>query len=252
MAGTQLAAPPDRHRVVYEDQRHQLRAVIYRLAPTGAWVQVHDFYVSYPQTQQMLARVEGIPGPEELGWVGDPEELGALGKRIKAAAKKVAKSKAFKVVAKVAKVAAPIAAIVPGGQAIAAAGLVGKIAKSAKQAKKGVAAAKSAVQAAKPAPKPQARVATTGAKINKALAAVRANGGRPSNVAEARAVEAQRALAAMPPEQRAAAAPAIEARLDAFKVLAPSGNTIFVPLNELQPGGASAGGEADEAEGEGE
>jgi hypothetical protein len=221
-------------RVVYQDQGHQLRAVLYRRAATGAWVQVTEMFVSYPMTQRMLAKLEGIPGPEELGWSGSVDELGALGARIKKAAKKVAKSKALKTLAKVAKVAAPIAAIVPGGQAIAAAGLVGKVASAAKKAKSAKKAISAAKGAAAPSPAPaRANLSKVAPKLSASLKKLQDQGGRAETPTEARALEAAKVLAATPPEQRGEVAEKIETRMDSFKVTSPNGDVVWVPMSEV-------------------
>jgi hypothetical protein len=222
-------------RVVYQDQKHQLRAIVYAKAATGAWVQVDDFFVSYPQTQAMLARLEGIPGPTELGYVDSIDELGALGDRIKKAARAVAKSKAFQAVKKVGKIVAPIAAaVVPGGQAITAASLavkVGKKVASNRKAAKKPAAPKAAAQPAPAAAKPSALARAP--KMRAALAAVKANGGKPKTQEQARALAAAKVLAAKPPEEREQAAAKAEARVDAFKVIAPNGDVVWVPREEV-------------------
>lgn len=228
-------------RAVYEDQGHQLRTVVYRRAATGAWVQVGEFFISYPVAQRMLARLEGTPGPEELGWVGSVDELGALGARIKKAARKVAHSKALKVVKSIAKVAAPIAAIVPGGQAIAAAAMVGKVAKGVKGAR----AVKRALKPNAPAPRalpasaaaapaaPRRNLSTVAPKLGKSLAKLQAQGGRPATAQDARTLEAAKVLAATPPEQREQVAAKIETRMDSYKVVSPSGDTVWVPTAEV-------------------
>jgi hypothetical protein len=128
----------------YFPEPHHMRAVLLRRASTGALVELGTERVSYSITQDALAGEDpSVPFSDELGYVGDVDELGALGSRIKKAAKKIAKSKLGKIALKAGKLAT---SFVPGGSAI-----TGGLA-AAKAIKKGVKVAKSLKR--KPAPRP--------------------------------------------------------------------------------------------------
>lgn len=102
----------DAMRVAYKDEVTQVRAVLFRRAPTGAWVPIGEATVSYPMAQAALARVEGTPGPdevspEELGFAEEIVEVGGRGRRKKRRKKRRAKFK--KLAGRVVKVAKKVA-----------------------------------------------------------------------------------------------------------------------------------------------
>lgn len=344
----------------YYSEPHHVRAVLLRRASTGALVELGTERVSYSIAQDVLAGEDSsIPYSDELGWVGDPEELGAIGKRIKKFAKHVAKSKLGKLVKSAGKLAT---SFVPGGSAItgglAAARTLKKGVKAAKSLKRkrhrdpDIAAAREEVgavgaagkrppsrkpapkaapkpkakaapkpkAAAKPkpkaAPKPKAKAApkpkaaakpkpkaapkpkpkpkaskphkTAAAKLAKVqqaggakatLARSAAAADTPAKRAQAtqlaalvdqieddapelaatlatlpetdpedrdgvddRAVVAAQKLAATPPAERGALAAKLEKRIDGYKVTAPSGETVWVPAEEVETDGDDGGG----------
>jgi hypothetical protein len=131
----------------YFPESHHVRATLLRRASTGALVELGTERVSYALTQDALAGEDpSVPYSDELGFVGDVEELGALGSRIKKAAKKIAKSKLGKIARSVGKVAL---SFVPGGSAV-----TGTI-DAAKMAAKGVKTAKKVVKKIKGKPRPR-------------------------------------------------------------------------------------------------
>lgn len=214
-------------RIYYIDEGHHLRAIHTVRGPDGKYRPTGvEERVSFPLVQAAISRAEGRPEihPTELGY----SELGAgkLKKKIKAAAKKVAKSKVIKKIGKVAKVVAPIAAMaIPGGQAVAAASLAVKVGKTAKKAKQAASAKKKAKS--KPAPAAVARAqATIRAKVAPTHEA--AETPEAALLREQRIDEASKALATVPPEEQAQALATIESRIDAYKVVTPNGNTVFV------------------------
>jgi len=130
----------------YVNEGNHVRATLFRRANTGALVELGTERVSYALAQDTLAGEDpSVPYSDELGWDGDPDELGALGGRIKKFAKKVAKSKLGQIAKKVGKMAI---AVVPGGNYITTG------VKAAKTLKKGVQFAKSLKKKPKPRPVP--------------------------------------------------------------------------------------------------
>jgi hypothetical protein len=130
----------------YFNEGNHVRATLFRRANTGALVELGTERVSYALAQDTLAGEDpSVPYSDELGWDGDPDELGALGGRIKKFAKKVAKSKLGQIAKKVGKMAI---AVVPGGNYITTG------VKAAKTLKKGVQFAKSLKKKPKPRPVP--------------------------------------------------------------------------------------------------
>jgi hypothetical protein len=130
----------------YVNEGNHVRATLFRRANTGALVELGTERVSYALAQDTLAgEDDSVPYSDELGWDGDPDELGALGGRIKKFAKKVAKSKLGQIAKKVGKMAV---AVVPGGNYITTG------VKAAKTLKKGVQFAKSLKKKPKPRPAP--------------------------------------------------------------------------------------------------
>ena len=341
----------------YFPESHHVRATLLRRASTGALVELGTERVSYALTQDALAGEDpSVPYSDELGFVGDVEELGALGSRIKKAAKKIAKSKLGKIARSVGKVAL---SFVPGGSAVTgtidAAKMAAKGVKTAKKVVKKIKgkprprpapvyvepepeqnydldAASEEVGAAaprkpapkKPAPKPAARkpapkaapkpkpkpkaaakpkakpaakpkAAKPGKPTTSAaskLIKVRSQGGAAATLAKSaaaaptaakraqatklaalvdqiqddapelaatlaelpetdtddrdgvqvRAVAAAQKLAATPPAERAAMAATLEKRIDGYKVEAPDGTVIWVPMEEVDGGSDDDGG----------
>ena len=134
----------------YRSYPTHLGATLYRRASSGALIELGRETVPYHFAQDTLARVEGIPYSDELGWESDPDELGALGKKIKAFAKKVAKSNLGKIIKNVGKIAT---SFVPGGSAITASfGIAKKVGTA-------IAAKKQAARA--PAPRPAPRLVSS-------------------------------------------------------------------------------------------
>ena len=322
----------DAGRMVIKNEHHKthLKAVLFRAAETGAWVQIGEVRISYPMAHAAMAKVEGVPGPDELGYAyTDVDELGRLGSRIKKVAKKIAKSKLLKGVKAIGKLAT---AVIPGANLVrtgfkAAQGVVrtakgfarggirgglsagirasasslsgvdtgmgfyfpselGAVAK--KPAPKKLPAPKPAAKPAakKAAPKPAAKKAAPKPAAKKAApkkaaakkpakgkAQPKAAAAKPPAIAPAtvaklqtlseeivddapelaqalqelpetpieertlvisRAKEAAKVLAATPPEQRAAVAQEIETRLDAYKVISPTGEVRWVPRAEAE------------------
>ena len=254
MASLALARPsaqPGASRIYYIDEGQVLRAIHCVRGPDGKYRPSGiEERVSLPVVQAAIARHEGRPDlhPSELGF----SELGAgrVRRKIKAAAKKVAQSKVLKKIGKAGMaLATAVTAVVPGTQGIAA-GLTAvqvaqKAAQKAKAVKRAAQAARSARSSLSGLPlevvgAAKARLpATAVAQAQQALRAklkptsAVATSTKQALLRESRLTEASKALALVPPSKQAQAAKIIGARVDGYKVLTPSGNTVWVSKSAI-------------------
>ena len=221
------AATPGQTRLYYRDEGKHMRGVLCVRNAQGQWVPVAEHRASYPVVQQAIARAEGDQQLSELGF----DELGGkLMRKIKTVAKKVVKSKALGTVL---KAGAAITAVVPGVGTAASAGLLAasaaqtmaqKAIKAKEAAQKGVKAAKGL--ASKPKPKAKAAAPrTTAARPSPLKSSPLA---KAAKLRAARSAAAARAVAQLPEEEQPAALQKAAVRMDSYKVLTPSGETIFV------------------------
>jgi len=220
------AATPGQTRLYYRDEGKHMRGVLCVRNAQGQWVPVAEHRASYPVVQQAIARAEGDQQLSELGF----DELGGkLMRKIKTVAKKVVKSKALGTVL---KAGAAITAVVPGVGTAASAGLLAasaaqtmaqKAIKAKEAAQKGVKAAKSL--ASKPKPKAKAAPARSSVASARPKSSPLA---KAAKLRAARSAAAARAVAQLPEEEQPAALQKAAVRMDSYKVLTPSGETIFV------------------------
>lgn len=245
-------------RVKYEHQKTHLRAILLRF-DGGKWAPMYQVRISYPLAQAALAKVDGTPMPTELGY-SDLDELDEVGgriarrmkKRIKGVAKKLAKSKLLKGAFNA------ITSVVPGGSAIKM-GVKGARAAVNLAKGKGIRSITSEIGATKPrrlkAGKAVARVKAAAAgkapapklatvkKLQKLTSQIKGAAPKLAALAEAlpntapehrdlvasRAKAAIQKLAEAPPEEREELAEKLEKRVDAWKVISPSGDETFIP-----------------------
>lgn len=241
------AAPPaGASRIYYIDEGQVLRAIHAvrgadgKYRPTGV-----EERISLPVVQAAIARAAGRPDlhPTELGF----NELGRgrFRRRIKKAAKKIAKSKVLRKIGKAGMaLATAVTAVVPGTQGIAA-GLTAvqfaqKAAQKAKQVRRGIKAARQVRSALSGLPLEvvgAAKARMPAAAIAQAAQRLRAVARPTSAVArttkqallrEARITEGSKALALVPPAKQTQVAKVIASRVDGYKVITPRGNTVWV------------------------
>jgi hypothetical protein len=241
LARSQAPQQPGASRIYYIDEGQVLRAIHCvrgangKYRPTGI-----EERISFPIVQAAIARAEGRPDlhPSELGF----SELGAgaFRRKVKSAAKKVAKSK---VLGKIAKAGKMVASFVPGASSVVATIDAGQM------AARGVRAVKRVVKG----PRSQlsglplevvgaAKARLPAAAVAQAQQTLRASMKPTSAVAkttkqallrESRMAEASKALALVPPDKQKQVAQTIANRVDGYKVLTPRGNTVWVPKSAI-------------------
>lgn len=230
-------AKPGASRIYYIDEGQVLRAIHTirgadgKYRPTGV-----EERISFPIVQAAIAKAEGRPDlhPTELGF----NELGRgkLRRKIKKAAKKIAKSKVLQKVAKAGKL---VASFVPGASSVVA------TMDAAQMAAQGVRAVKKARSALSGLPLevvgaakqrlPPAAVAQAQQRLRatmKPTSAV-AKTTKQALLRESRIAEGSKALALVPKSKQAQAAKTIANRVDGYKVLTPRGNTVWVPRSAI-------------------
>jgi hypothetical protein len=231
-------------RIFYRDEGRILRAALCERTATGFRRTGIEERVSLAVAQAAIAEYEGRPElhPTELG----ATELGAgaFRKKVVAVAKKAARSKLLKAAVQIGKIGV---SFVPGaGQAMAATQGIRaavKIGKGAAQAGRAIKQARAAtLSGAPPAAVAAARARVPAAAASKAAQLLRATLKPTSAVAktaqaaalrETRLAAASKALALVPAAKQAEAAKAIAGRVDGYKVLTPSGNTIWVAKSAI-------------------
>lgn len=244
MASTALAtrAPtqPGASRIYYIDEGSHLRAIHAVRGPDGKYRPTGvEERISFPVVQAVIAKAEGRPDlhPTELGFA----ELGAgaFRRKIKKAAKKIAKSKVLK---KIAKGVKTVASFVPGASSVVATIDAGQMAAKGVRAVRNVTRGRSALSGipleeigAMKARAPVQAVAQASQLLRATTKATSAVAKTPKQamLREARLTEGARALALVPDAQKAKAAKTIAARVDGYKVITPRGNTVWVPRSAL-------------------
>jgi hypothetical protein len=231
-------------RIFYLDEGQHLRGVLCVRTATGFRRTGVEERVSLAIAQAAIAEYEGRPElhPSELGFT----ELGAgaFRRKVVTVAKKAARSKLLKAAVQIGKIGV---SFVPGGGAAMAAsqGLrtAVKAGKTAVQAGRAIRQARTAtLSGAPPAAVAAARARVPAAAASKAAQILRAKVAPTSKVAkttpaamlrETRLAAASKALALVPAAKQADAAKTIAARVDGYKVLTPSGNTIWVAKSAI-------------------
>jgi hypothetical protein len=231
-------------RIFYRDEGQALRAVLCERTATGFRRTGIEERISLAVAQAAIAEYEGRPElhPSELG----ATELGAgaFRKKVVKVAQKAARSKLLQAAVKIGKVGV---SFVPGGGAALAASqgvrMAVKAGKGAAQAGRAIRQARTAtLSGAPPAAVAAARARVPASAASKAAQLLRANVKPTSQVAktaeaaklrETRLAAASKALALVPAAKQADAAKTIAGRVDGYKVLTPSGNTIYVPKSAI-------------------